>query len=117
MPHNTPLVPPGGAEVPTLGAEVPPYEGLNIVNVQVRGYMKATERPNGTARVNSAEELRKVKVQTSMPDVFSSAASLMTTEQYLMVMRLSPTIYMVHAHTTKAAGIHRRYQRLARTRV
>ena len=58
MPPQRADLPP---QVPPGGAEVPPDEvlmALNIVNVQVRGYMKATEGPNVTivmVPVNPAE--------------------------------------------------------------
>jgi len=50
VPPGPEEVPPGLEEVPS-GPQVPPDEvlkALHIVNVQGRGYMKATHGPNGT---------------------------------------------------------------------
>ena len=50
-PTNPTPTPPGGPQVAPPGALVPPpkvLKALHIIEAQGRGYMKATQGPNGT---------------------------------------------------------------------
>jgi hypothetical protein len=95
--------------VPPPGADVPPDEvlkALNIINVQGRGYMKATNIGNGSITitpVDPLEELRRIQENMISPseDMCSSTSEVATARAKVTV---SPNVYMNLAYATKRLG-------------